>query len=158
MEGKDMLVNLTMLPKYESNAGENVKIKRACACEKAQILAFIREHFNEGWAGEAECAILQSPGKCFIATENGKLLGFSCYDATAKGFFGPIGVSEDARGKQVGSRLLFRTLEAMREFGYGYAIIGWVGDAAPFYEKTIGAKYIENGEPENSVYSNMIWM
>lgn len=86
MEGKDMLVNLTTLPKYESSEDNTVKIKRAFAGDKEQILAFIREHFNEGWAGEAECAILQSPGKCFIATENGKLLGFSVMMRLQKAF------------------------------------------------------------------------
>jgi len=27
---------------------------------------------------------MQSPGKCFIVTEEGKLLGFACYDASAE--------------------------------------------------------------------------
>ena len=45
----------------------------------------------------------------------------------------------------------------MREQGYGYAIIGWTAkDAIPFYQKEAGAVLIENSEPENSIYSNMI--
>lgn len=102
---------------------------------------------------------MQSPGKCFIATKKGKLLGFACYDASAKGFFGPIGVLTSERGKNIGTLLLLlRTLEAMREYGYGYAIIGWVSEAEQFYRKTVSAEYIKNGEPENSVYSNLIFM
>ena len=40
---------------------------------------------------------MQELPKCFIATENGKLIGFACYDATAKGFFGPIGIDPDRK-------------------------------------------------------------
>lgn len=96
--------------------------------------------------------------KCFIATENGKILGFACFDSSAKGFFGPIGVEPGHRGKNIGQALLLRTLNAMREYGYAYAIIGWVSDAEMFYRKTVGAEYIKGGNPENSVYSNLVFM
>lgn len=101
---------------------------------------------------------LQYPSKCYIATKNGELLGFACFDVTAKGFFGPIGVLETQRGNNIGSTLLIKTLESMKECGYGYGIIAWVSDAAEFYKKTVNAKYIEGGEPENSIYSNLIFM
>ena len=45
----------------------------------------------------------------------------------------------------------------MKEYGYGYAVIGWVGDAEMFYRKTVDAEFIKGGNPENSVYSNMIF-
>ena len=102
--------------------------------------------------------LLQPPGQCFIATEHGKILGFACYDSSAKGFFGPIGVLEEERGRQIGTRLLLKTLDAMKAAGYWYAIIGWVDDAAPFYQKTVNARFIEDASPENSVYSNMVFM
>lgn len=53
---------------------------------------------------------------------------------------------------------MIRTLNAMREYGYGYAIIGWVSEAENFYRKTVGAEYIKGGNPENGVYSNLIMM
>lgn len=152
----DMIVGLTSLPDYE--IPEGVKIKRAFPGDKEAILNFIKENFNSGWAGEAEHSLLQSPGKCFVATENGKLLGFACYDAAAKGFFGPIGILPSERNRKLGAVLLIRTLEAMREYGYAYAIIGWVNTAEQFYRKTVGADYIKNGNPENSAYSNLISM
>ena len=43
----------------------------------------------------------------------------------------------------------------MRDDGYAYAIIGWVSDAAPFYEKLVNATFIPGGEPQNSIYSQM---
>lgn len=155
--GRDMIVGLTKLPKYPL-INENIRIKRAFPGDKEEILKFVRENFQRNWVYEAEQAIMQSPSKCFIATEEGKLIGFACYDASAKGFFGPLGVLPTARKKNVGTYLLIRTLEAMREYGYGYAIIGWVSDAEQFYRKTVNAEYIKGGEPENSIYSNLISM
>lgn len=154
MKGCDMIANLMKLPGEPELNG--VRIKRAFVGEKMEVLNFIREHFSEGWVYETEAALLNH--KCFIATREGKILGFACYDATAKGYFGPIGVLEETRGQGVGSALLLRTLTCMREEGYGYAIIGWVDDAEMFYRKLLGAEYIPGGEPENTVYSNLIKM
>lgn len=152
MTGCDMITNLTRLPREQEY--EAFRIKRVFVGEKPRVLAFIRENFSEGWVNEAECALLQH--KCFIAVKDGSILGFACYDATAKGYFGPIGVLEKTRGKGVGTALLLRTLTCMREEGYGYAIIGWVDDAEQFYRKTVNAEWIPGGEPENTVYSNLI--
>ena len=99
---------------------------------------------------------MQEVSKCFLAVEDGKVVGFSCFDASAKGFFGPIGVDPAQRGRNIGAALLLRTLNAMREYGYAYAVIGWVGEAEHFYRKTVGAEFIPGGSPENSVYSNLI--
>ena len=147
-----MIANLTRLP--GETAPEGIGIKRAFAGEKMQVLQYIRENFSDGWVYEAENALMQH--KCFIATKEGRILGFACYDATAKGYFGPIGVSEEARGTGVGTALLLRTLTCMKDEGYGYAIIGWVDDAELFYRKTVNAEWIPGGEPENTVYSNLI--
>ena len=151
--GCDMIANLTRLP--ECFEVEGVKIKRANPADKVRVMNFIREHFSENWAYEAEYAMMQSPGKCFIAVEDRKIIGFACYDASAKGFFGPLGVTKECRGRRIGQLLTIRTMHAMREYGYGYAIIGWTGPA-DFYRKTVGAELINGGEPENSVYTNMI--
>jgi GNAT superfamily N-acetyltransferase len=83
---------------------------------------------------------------CFIALENNQLLGFGCYEATCKNFFGPTGVNEHTRGKGVGKALLLACLQAMRAEGYAYAIIGGVGPAE-FYAKIAGAVLIEGSTP-----------
>ena len=156
MYSGDMLVNLTGIE--EKEAPEGIKIKRAFPGDMYKILDFVCENFGEGWKGEAAYALMQQPPKCWIAVKDGKVIGFACHDASAKDFFGPTGVSKDMRGRGIGEALLRRTLISMREEGYAYAIIGWVGDAAEFYEKAVGAKYIDGGEPQNSVYRNMIRM
>lgn len=156
MNGGDMIVSLYNLPEMPDTG--TVKIKRAFVGDKETVLRFVEEHFSKGWTGEAEHALMADVSKCFIATENGKILGFACFDSSAKGFFGPIGVDSAQRGKNIGSALLIRTLRAMLEFGYAYAVIGWVDEAEMFYRKTVGAEFIKGGSPENSVYSNMVSM
>lgn len=156
-DGCDMIANLNCLP--DMPALGSIKIKRAFVADKEIILRFVEEHFQKNWVYECEKALLSSDvSKCFIATEYGKVLGFACYDSTAKGFFGPIGVDETRRGEKIGQALLIRTLAAMHEYGYAYGIIGWVGDAEVFYRKTVGAEFIKGGEPEKSEYKNMVMM
>ena len=156
IEGCDMIVNLNHVPTIEPAAG--IRIKRAFPGDKKRILDFVREHFSENWVYETECSMMQEVSKCFIATKDNKVLGFACYDASAKGFFSPIGVDPACRGQNIGNALLTRTLHAMYEYGYGYAIIGWVSEAEMFYRKVVGAEFIKGGNPENSVYTNLIMM
>lgn len=156
INGCDMIVNLTNLPEMSINS--KVKIKRAFVGDKETILEFVESNFQKNWVYEVEHALMADVSKCFIATENGEIIGFACYDSSSKGFFGPIGVLEERRGENIGQALLVRTLHAMKEYGYGYAIIGWVSEAEQFYRKTVGAEFIKGGNPENSIYSNLIFM
>ncbi len=153
----DMLVNLNRDHSCDaliaSLKQEGITIKRAMSPDLYEIVAFVREQFNEKWAGETTKAILNTPASCFIAVKDKQVIGFACYDATARGFFGPTGVLESTRGKGVGKALYLKCLLDMREQGYGYCI---VGDAGPvdFYKKTSGAMVIENSWP--GVYGNLI--
>ncbi len=157
LSGCDMIVGLTDLPEYE--LGEGLKLKHALAGDTGRILQFVRDNFDEGWVYEAQHAMMQEPVKCFVVTQDREILGFACYDSAAKGFFGPIGVAQKARKKHIGKALLVRTLQAMHENGYGYAIIGWAGeDAIPFYQRTVNAQLIQNGNPENSIYRDMLML
>lgn len=155
-EGGDMIVSLYNLPEIKVN--ENIKIKRAFVGDKDIILDFVGKYFRKNWVYEVEHSLMEEVSKCFVATEDGKIIGFACYDSSAKGFFGPIGVEPTRRGENIGQALLVRTLSAMKEYGYGYAIIGWVSEAEMFYRKTVGAEFIKGGSPENSVYSNLVFM
>ena len=148
MDEQDMIVNLKNIEYREPEDG-NLRIKRAFAGDKETILRFVRENFSESWTAEAECAILQMPSQCFIATEQGRVLGFACYDVSAKGFFGPIGVLESERGRQIGKYLLLKTLDA---------IIGWVSEAEGFYRRSVHAEAIPDSAPKDSVYSNLVRM
>lgn len=152
MQGCDMIVNLTNLPTTIIPKG--IEIKKAFVGDKEFILDFVNNNFKRSWVFEVEKAILEN--KCFIATKDNKICGFSCYDVSAKGFFGPIGIESEKRNLGIGKSLLLKTLENMHYDGYGYAIIGWVSKAEHFYRKTVNAEFIAGGEPENSVFSNII--
>jgi len=96
----DMLVKLYDLDfKYNDKlAEEGIAIKRACIVDKDAIMGFVKENFRDEpvWVHECEYALFNNPTSCYIAVQNKTVIGFSCYDATAKGFFGPMGVSEDS--------------------------------------------------------------
>lgn len=153
----DMLVKLYDLPPshaaFARLHAEGIDIRRGLVPEKHRIVAWVRETFSPGWASEAEVAFARQPVSCFVAVKAGAILGFACHDATCRNFFGPTGVGADARKGGVGTGLLFACLEAMREQGYGYAIIGGVGPAA-YYERTVGATPIEGSEP--GVYRGLL--
>jgi len=153
----DMLVKLYELPEWQQKEGElkkkGIKIKRAIPPEKARVLDWIEEHFQKAWRSEADVAFAKSPLNIFIAYQQDEILGFACYDITAKGFFGPTGVSEEARGKGVGTVLLLKSLAALQESGYAYAVIGGAGPVE-YYKKICKAQVIENSE--ESIYQDML--
>lgn len=146
----DMLVRLYNLPEsrelYERVEGSGVILRRPGAYEKHLVADFIREHFSPKWVSEFEIACTRQPISSFIATKDKKVLGFACYETSGKGYFGPTGVSEDARGMGLGKALLFKTLEAMHAEGHAYAFIGGVGPKE-FYAKAVGAIEIPGSDP-----------
>ena len=149
----DMLVNLQHLPECESPNG--IQIIRVLPPDRHRVLAWVRDLFGESWESECAVALSAQPNTCFIARKDGVCIGFACYDATARGFFGPIGVDESTRGAGVGRALLILCLQAMCEAGYGYAVIGWCDEAAGFYQRAAGAIPIPDSAPEQSVYGRL---
>ncbi|RMG86422.1 MAG: GNAT family N-acetyltransferase [Chloroflexi bacterium] len=153
----DMLVKLYTLPPLEPvlahQREQGILVRRTLAPEKHHVLSWIKSHFDDNWVSETDAAFARLPVTCFIATLNNEMLGFACYDATAKGFFGPTGVGEAARGRGTGKALLLACLHDMRAQGYGYAIIGGVGPVA-FYEKAVGAVVIPDSTP--GIYQNTL--
>lgn len=151
----DMLVplyNLDGVSVRTDHVGEQgITIRHAMAYERDLILDWVRQSFGADgspWAGECEVALSRVPVSCHIATRDGELLGFACFDATARGMFGPTGTDEKARGLGVGAALLVASLAAMREAGYAYAVIGGVGEhVRGFYQKVVAAVEIADSEP-----------
>lgn len=153
----DMLVRLYDLHNsadlYSKIQSQGISLRRARAFEKHTVANFARQNFSEKWASEVEVAITRQPVSCWIATRNKEILGFSCYETTQRGFFGPTGVIEAARGNGLGKALLFKALESLRDMGYAYGIIGGVGPRE-FYEKNCGAIEIPGSDP--GVYSDIL--
>ncbi|WP_320411439.1 GNAT family N-acetyltransferase [Candidatus Contendibacter odensensis] len=145
-----MLVKLYDLPEkapvLHRMAAQNIVIRPPTVWDQRMLVQWVKRHFGHGWVPECEYAFRTLPPSCFIAVREQALLGFACYDCTAKNFFGPTGVAESARGNGIGTALLLTALARMRTDGYGYAIIGGVGPTA-FYTQTVGACVIEGSSP-----------
>ncbi|MFH1619730.1 MAG: GNAT family N-acetyltransferase [bacterium] len=174
-----MLVRLYSLPEIGAELkklnSSGLEIRRALTPEKRLVTCWIEQNFTAGWADESTATFSRLPVSCFVAVKNGRtevpecvdsarpkptelgclgrLAGFACYDAACRGFFGPIGVSEELRGTGVGKALLLACLNAMRELGYGYAIIGWA-NTPEFFARTVGATVIEGSDP--GIYRGML--
>jgi GNAT superfamily N-acetyltransferase len=153
----DMLVKLYNLPPLEpilaAQRAKGITVRRALAPEKHHVLDWVERHFSPFWASESDVAFSNDPVSIFIATQDGCLRGFACYDATCLDFFGPTGVNAEFRGQGIGEALLLACLHAMRQVGYGYAIIGGAGPTG-FYEKVAGATAIPDSSP--GIYEGML--
>ena len=152
----DLLVRLYDLPVFEAEAktaGAGIVIRRALPPERHVVLDWIGRRFSAHWVSEAALGLSQQPPTLFLALRDGALSGFACYDTTAKGFFGPTGVDEAARGAGIGETLLIVTLRAMREAGYAYAVIGDPGPVA-FYQRRLDALEIPGSTP--GIYAGML--
>ena len=153
----DMLIKLYDLDdEWGFIAGQKahgIIIRKPIGPEKNLLLDWVTDNFSAGWAAEADVAISNTPRSCFVAVKASKIIGFACYDATALGLFGPIGVAKSYRGKGTGIALLNACLLDMKLKGYGYAIVGDV-NAPEFYQKTVGAFEIPDSSP--GIYRNRV--
>ncbi len=156
----DMLVRLYDLPAAlvpdPRLAAAGVTIRRAMHIDRDRIVDYVATHFSAGWRSECQAAFSHQPASLFVAVRDRQVVGFACYDCTAKGMFGPTGVTQSLRGGGIGTALLLHCLLAMREEGYAYATIGWVGDACDFYIRTVGAEPIARSHP--GIYKRMVEM
>ena len=141
----DLLVKLYSMPPLAAPPS-GVEVRRAFAAEKRLVCDWAATQFDSGWASECEAAFARLPVACFIAVRDRDLLGFACYDATARGFFGPTGVAEPERNHGIGAALLSAALRDMAAHGYAYAIIG-AADSVEFYRKHAGAIEIPDSDP-----------
>ncbi|MEV7964381.1 GNAT family N-acetyltransferase [Sphaerisporangium sp. NPDC088356] len=137
----NMTADLTGYPRGGAQGGEDldrlasagVAVHSAPAGERSEVIAFVREHWNDAWAWE----VAQAAG-CHYATRQGEILGFAAWGARPT-WFGPMGTAEAARGLGVGGVLLRRCLEEQAAAGQRTTQIGWVGPVR-FYAKAVGAR------------------
>lgn len=149
----DLLVNLLKLAPQKSLDDEAITIRRAQAFEITPVRQFIEANFSVPWADEISVGFANKPVTVFIATREGRVVGFAGYECTRKAFFGPTGVAEGERGSGIGKALLFASLAGLRELGYVYAIIGAAGPVE-FYREAVGAFVIPDSEP--GIYTDLL--
>jgi GNAT superfamily N-acetyltransferase len=142
----DLLVNLLRLPALEDTSTQGFIVRHAQPWDLTPVRRFVTENFSAKWADELSVGFTRQPVSVYIATIDRELAGFAAYECTRRGFFGPTGVIDSARGKGIGKALLLASLWSLREMGYVYAIIGAAGPVR-FYQKTVGAIIIPDSEP-----------
>jgi len=142
----DLLVNLLKLSSPEPSSDSGVTIRRAQPFEITPVREFIEKNFSVAWADEISVGFANKPVSVFIATRDRRVIGFAGYECTRKAFFGPTGVAEDERGRDIGKALLIASLWGLRELGYVYGIIGAAGPVE-FYQEAVGAIVIPDSEP-----------
>jgi GNAT superfamily N-acetyltransferase len=146
----DMLIKLYELETPEPFEADQkalgVALRKPIGPEKHAIIAWVFDQFGDAWASEVDVALSNQPCTCFVAVKGTQIIGFACYDATALGFFGPVGVAKSHRKNGTGRALLNACLLDMKNRGYGYAIVGGVTDT-DFYKHTVAALEIPDSEP-----------
>jgi GNAT superfamily N-acetyltransferase len=142
----DLLVNLLRLPALEDTSTQGFIVRHAQPWDLTPVRRFVTDNFSAKWADELSVGFARQPVSVYIATIDRELAGFAAYECTRRGFFGPTGVIDSARGKGIGKALLLASLWSLREMGYVYAIIGAAGPVR-FYQKTVGAIIIPDSEP-----------
>ncbi|MCI3953279.1 MAG: family acetyltransferase [Burkholderiales bacterium] len=148
----DMLIKLYDIP---APAGEleGFLVRRPLGAENVRVVETVQRVFGAAWSSEAQAALSNRPITLFIAQQANDIQGFCCYDATARGLVGPIGVIDSARGRGIGAALLLACLHDMRTMGYGYAIAGHVG-APEFFRRVAGAIEIPDSTP--GLYAHLL--
>ncbi len=119
--------------------GQGIEIRRANYEDREALLEFIHEHFDL-WRYEVLNAYNSLPIAIHIAIHQGKIKAFSAHNGNnfGTGWFGPMGTHPDLRGKGIGSILLKRCLQDMKDWGLEKSIIPWVGPIR-FYSYYVNA-------------------
>lgn len=153
----DMLVRLYALPDgaplRAALAEKGVTVRMCRPYEMHAVERWIADTFSTRWVSEFDVAMSHQPPGCVIATRDKHVVGFACFDATMRGFIGPMGVDPELRQGGVGKALLVTALEQMRSLGYAYAVIGGTGPQE-FYSRTVGATIIEDSDP--GIYADIL--
>ena len=144
----DMLVKLydveddwSFVPKQ---AARGVTIRKAIGPEKRALIDWVARTFNPVWASEVDVALSNRPSTVFIAVKERAFVGFCCYDATAPGFVGPLGVAPEHRSGGTGGAVYMACLLEMKHGGHGYCILGMITEEMfSYYERLSGAQPIE---------------
>jgi GNAT superfamily N-acetyltransferase len=74
-----------------------------------------------------------APDEIVLATHGDSVVGY-CQHLDAD-HVGPFGVAAAYRGRGIGTVMLYRLLDAMRQKGYRFAWFGETGRARPYYER-----------------------
>lgn len=154
---RDMLVRLYDLPDgamlQQKLREQGIEVRRPLTAQKHVVSEWVRGNFSERWASECEASFFRQPVACFVAVADDDLCGFACYEVACRNFFGPVGVAEGFRGREIGTLLTLKSLQSLRDYGYAYAIIGGAGPC-DFFRKRFAAMAIDGSE--RGIYNELL--
>jgi len=132
----------------EISCPDGYRVLRPLPHRSPEILEMIEREFSPAWRAESSVALARTPCtmKVICPKDPSHVLAFCCWDCTAKGFLGPVGVLSEARGMDLGRAVVLSTLYSMREDGYAYAVVGGAGPVE-FFRKICDARPIEGSDP-----------
>ena len=156
----DLLIKLFDLPPLEPHLARlgqaGIVLRRALLPEKHLVLAWVEATFaSAGWRDECAAAFTRQPISCFLATRDGAIAGFFCYEVTMKGLMGPCGVDPAFRRQGIFTALALSAAFAMNAEGYAYAVIPSVStEAEAALTKGLGA--IRIPDTSKNFYDGML--
>ena len=119
---------------------QGIEVRHLQPHEGPRLLGFLRAHMTGDWARHARDLLvdvtrgLAHESQFTIAVCGEEVVGYCQYEGE---HFGPFGVRDDMQGKGIGTVLLARCLQTMREAGHHNAWVLWTSDdsAAKVYSR-----------------------
>ncbi|MDK6028501.1 GNAT family N-acetyltransferase [Ignisphaera sp. 4213-co] len=138
-------VYLKRVRKLESKlVSEGVKFRRGVENEAERVSHWVGKTFDSPfWRLESLYAFRNKPPSIWIAEQENELIGFSVYLRMGKNEFGPIGVDPSKRRLGVGTVLLFKALNDLKEMGFRHAVIPWTSHLF-FYAQVPGIERVKH--------------
>lgn len=137
----DVKVPEEVIAAEESLKAEGVTVQFLEPKYTHAFLNFMEKNFPGDWyrAVREKLMIGAEFDELLIVLNKAKeVIGYCQYEGE---HFGPFGVSEELRGRKMGSILFYKTMERMRSKDYRHIWVAWThGDAARFYERNAGMK------------------
>ncbi len=109
----------------EEVLGSAIRLRLAEEEDREGLREWISERSGFAWSYEAARAVGRAGSGVWLAEDGDELIGFSVFGSLEHHWFGPIAVEDERRRKGLGSVLMFRTIQSMKELGVSRAVIPW---------------------------------
>jgi ribosomal protein S18 acetylase RimI-like enzyme len=118
-------------PREEALREQGIEVRALQGHEVPLLLAYLEAHASPDWLREARELLidttrgLASLDQITVAVQGDSVVGYCQFRGE---HFGPFGVREDLRGQGIGTVLLARCLQTMRQHGLHNAWVLWTSD------------------------------
>ncbi|HLF20369.1 MAG TPA: GNAT family N-acetyltransferase [Bacteroidota bacterium] len=132
-------VSETIQEKQRKLESQGIKVRPYMRTDLVNFLGFLERFMPSDWV-RVERRNLKKlieggfhPEQISVVTKGDSIIGYCQFEGS---HFGPFGISDEFQGQGIGTVLLARTLERMRQEGYHDAWVIWTDDvAAKVYQK-----------------------